>query len=104
MHNGLATKFLHGADGSQARLEPFVFLPATVVVGAEVVIIDLGGVAGDKVLIAPLATKIDDVGDAFIDPVLQLLLADFRIDGVEVATNGEPIVDVTKSPMPGRRL
>jgi hypothetical protein len=61
-------------------------------------------VSGDKVLVAPLAAQIDDVGDAFVDPRLKLSFTDFWSGGFEVAANGEPIVDVAKAPMPGSRI
>lgn len=36
----------------------------------QVVVVDSGGVLGDKVLVTPLAAQINDVGDALIDPRL----------------------------------
>lgn len=104
MHDCLAAKFLNGANGIEAGFEPFVFLPTTVVVRTEVVVVDFGGEPGDEVLVAPLAAQIDDVGDAFVDPRLKLSFADFWSGGLEVAANGEPIVDVAKSPMPSSRI
>ena len=104
MHNGLTAKFLNGANGVEAGFEPFVFLPTTVVVRAEVVVIDFGGVTGDEVFVAPLAAQIDDVGDALVDPSVKLCFTDFWSGGFEVAANGEPIVDVAEAPMPGGRV
>ena len=104
VHDCFAAEFLNGANGVKAGFEPFVFLPTAVVVSAEVVVVDLGGVGGDKGFVAPLAAQVDDVSDALVDPRLKLRFTDFGAGGVEVAANGEPIVDVTKGSMPGSRV
>ena len=102
VHDCFAAEFLNGANGIKAGFEPFVFLPTAVVVSAEVVVVDLGGVGGDKGFVAPLAAQIDDVGDALVDPRLKLCFTDFGAGGVEVAADGEPIVDMAKDSMPSR--
>ena len=104
VHDCLAAKFLNGANGVEPGFEPFVFLPTTIVVCTQVVVVDFGGEPGDKVLVAPLAAQVDDVGDALVDPCLKLSFTDFWSGGFEVAANGEPIVDVAKAPMPGGRV
>jgi|GEM_PF-5029469 len=70
----------------------------------QVVVVDSGGVLGDKVLVTPLAAQINDVGDAFVDPRLKLCRGDFWSGGVEVSGNSEPLVDVAHAPMPDRRI
>jgi len=104
VHDRFAAEFLNGANGIKPGFEPFVFLPTTVVMGAEVVIVDLGGVGGDKVFVAPLAAQVDDVSDALVDPRLKLRFTDFGAGGVEVAADGEPLIDVAKGSMPGGRV
>ena len=104
MHNGFATQVLNGSDDIDPSLEPFVFLPTAVVVRTQVVVVHLGCMASNEVLVAPFAAQIDDVGDAFVDPRLKLRLTDFGPGGVEVAANGEPIVDMAKAPVPGGRV
>ena len=37
---------------------------------AEVVVVEFRGVLGDKVFVTPLASQIDDVGDALVNPRL----------------------------------
>ena len=102
--NRFTAEFLNGANGVKPGFEPFVFLPATVVMSTEVVVVDLGGVGGDEVLVAPLTAQVDDVGDALVDPRLKLCFTDFGAGGVEVAANGEPLIDVVEDSMPGGRV
>ena len=104
MHNRFATQSLNSANHIESSFEPFVFLPTTVIVRAEVVVIDLGCALGHEVFVALFAAQINDVGDALVDPGLKLFLANGRARGVEIAAHSEPIVDVAKAPMPGSRV